>query len=297
MPRVLQDTRAERVHQQLPLLGEAPAVRLADANQVIKEASPHVAVERTQRGDPLVNPGAIHPSLWRASQLARPVGKVVPSGIDVLDAELPGGGWAEGSVAEFIVKQPGIGEISMIRGAMNVVAERNRPIWLVGCPFAPNGSELARIGLARHVRWVKTQSPADAQWACETILRSNALGALVAWLPRTRPESIRRLQGLAAATDALVFAIRSASAINEASASPLRIALEPAPGGFVRAQILKRRGPASSGVLLLTLQSLAHLSGISGGQDGQVRSKPEQSKNTDRDGRVVAVEEMFGADA
>lgn len=208
---------------------------------------------------------------------------------DPLDAELPGGGWAEGSVSELIVKHPGVGELSILRGALYAAAQRNRPIWLVGCPFAPNGPELARIGLAKHVRWVKTESPADAQWTCETILRSNALGALVAWLPRARPEGIRRLQGLVAATDALAFAIRSASAANDASASPLRIALEPAPGGYVRAQILKRRGPAASDFLLLALQTLPHLSGVSGGNRRQVQSIPGTSQEKDRSRMHVAI--------
>jgi protein ImuA len=185
----------------------------------------------------------------------------------------------------------------MLRGALDAAAQRNRPIWLVGCPYAPNGPELARIGLAKHVRWVKTESPADAQWACETILRSNALGALVAWLPRARPEGIRRLQGLVAATDALAFAIRSASAANDASASPLRIALEPAPGGFVRAQILKRRGPAASNTLLLPLGSLAHVAGISGGNRRQVQVQPSsessQVKDNDRN-RAAEVADVAG---
>jgi len=139
----------------------------------------------------------------------------------------------------------------------------------VGCPFSPNGPELARLGLAKHVHWVRTESPADAQWTCET-------------------EGIRRLQGLAAATDALVFAVRSASAANDASAAPLRIALEPAPGGYVRAQILKRRGPAASNALLLPLQTLPHLSGVSAGNRRQVQSISGAGQEKDRSRMNVA---------
>lgn len=284
MPRSPQASRADNLVHELSLLGDVErALPVVNA----EVAEPSISVGPFKRVDPLIDPSAIHPSLWRASQLARPVGRVIASGIQALDAELPGGGWAEGSVSELIVKQPGIGELSMLRGALDAAVHRNRPIWLVGCPFAPNGPELARIGLAKHVRWVKTESPADAQWACETILRSNALGALVAWLPRARPEGIRRLQGLVAATDALVFAIRSASAANDASASPLRIALEPAPGGFVRTQILKRRGPAASNTLLFG--SLSHLSGISGGSRIQAQPNPETSQGKDRNRKRSAV--------
>lgn len=289
-------TRDQDNGQQMSLLAVPPPVRqpATRTKGATVIGNGPVAMSAAPKG--LLDPASIHPSLWRASQLARPVGRVVASGIAALDAELPGGGWAEGCVAELIVKQPGIGELSILRGALDVVAKRNRPIWLVGCPFAPNAPEFTRLGLAKHVRWVKTESPADAQWACETILRSSALGALVAWLPRARPESIRRLQGLAAATDAMVFDIRPQSAANDASASPLRLALEPAPGGFVRAHILKRRGPVSAGVLLLQLKSLGHLSGISGARHGPSDAKPKTVQNIKRGSGVIAVGEMFGAD-
>lgn len=248
--------------------------------------------------DPLANPAAIHPSLWRGSQLARPVGKVVRSGIAALDAELPGSGWAEGAVAELLVKQPGIGELSVLHGAFHEAAQRNRPIWLVGCPFSPNSTELSRLGFA-HVHWVKAESPGDAQWACETILRSNALGALVAWLPRARSEGIRRLQALATATDALVFVIRSASAATDASPAPLRMALEPAPKGFVKAQILKRRGPASNVALLLPLKTLVHLSGISGENRSRTRPLPGASQDSvrDRDSAAAKSRELSGTES
>ncbi|MGX0137952.1 hypothetical protein ACUXAV_005921 [Cupriavidus metallidurans] len=145
--------------QQLPLLVDhspctAPAALRAETIAPAVRAGEDAQVP-TASAARVIDPTTIHPSLWRASQLARPVGRVVSSGILELDAELPGGGWAEGSVSELIVKHPGIGELSMLRGALDAAVQRNRPIWLVGCPYAPNGPELARIGLARHVRWVK----------------------------------------------------------------------------------------------------------------------------------------------
>ena len=245
---------------QLSLLPDPPAV---DGDALLAPSAAEPVVR------PLDDPASIHPSLWRASQLARPVGKVVPSLIEALDQELPGRGWAAGSVAELIVKQPGIGELSIVRGALRAVADRGRPIWLVGCPFAPNGVELSRDGLAEHVRWVKTETPLDTQWACETILRSNALGAVIAWLPRARSENIRRLQGLAAATEALVFAVRTPAAANDSSAAPLRLSIEPAPGGMVSVHILKRRGPVAAAPLLLSLQRPAYLDEIRTANAGQ----------------------------
>jgi protein ImuA len=90
--------------QQLSIFGDNAAEKsLPLASAVVKEV-PSIAPSEA-KVDPLIDPSAIHPSLWRASQLARPMGRVIASGIDALDAELPGGGWAEGSVSELIVKQ------------------------------------------------------------------------------------------------------------------------------------------------------------------------------------------------
>jgi len=64
----------------------------------------------------------------------------------------------------------------------------------------------------------------------------------------------------------------------------------------VRAQILKRRGPAASNILLLQLGSLPHLSGLSGGNRGQVRPNSETTLDKDRDRKKVAgIVEVAGA--
>jgi len=49
-------------------------------------------------------PEAIHPSLWRASQLARGRGRTVDTGYAVLSAELPGGGWPIGVLIDLLVQ-------------------------------------------------------------------------------------------------------------------------------------------------------------------------------------------------
>ncbi len=57
----------------------------------------------------LAHPEAIHPSLWRASQLARSSVRGVDTGHPELTAELPGGGWPAGALVELLAPQPGIG--------------------------------------------------------------------------------------------------------------------------------------------------------------------------------------------
>jgi protein ImuA len=88
-------------------------------------------------------------------------------------------------------------------------------------------------------------------------------------------ENIRRLQGLAVATEALVFAVRTPAAANDASAAPLRLSMEPAPGGLVRVQILKRRCPVATAPLLLSLRRPAYFDELrtaNAGQPAQLRS-------------------------
>jgi len=70
---------------------------------------------------PLPSPEAIHPSLWRASQLARGRGRVVDTGYPALSAELPGGGWPVGALVDLLVQQPGVGELRLLRPALSAV--------------------------------------------------------------------------------------------------------------------------------------------------------------------------------
>ena len=51
-----------------------------------------------------IAPETIHPSLWRASQLARGTGVYVASGHTALSAELPGGGWPGGALTEILIQ-------------------------------------------------------------------------------------------------------------------------------------------------------------------------------------------------
>ncbi len=67
----------------------------------------------------------IHPSLWRASQLARQHGKVIATGYATLDAELPGQGWPVGGLIELLCQQAGIGELRLLAPALQAVSKRS----------------------------------------------------------------------------------------------------------------------------------------------------------------------------
>src|ERR1700751_1297436 len=64
-------------------------------------------------------PEDIHPSLWRASQLAHGRGRVVDTGYPALSRELPGGGWPLAALVDLLVQQPGIGELRLLRPALS----------------------------------------------------------------------------------------------------------------------------------------------------------------------------------
>jgi protein ImuA len=117
---------------------------------------------------------------------------------------------------------------------------------------------LSLLGIpARQLLRVDAHSAAERLWATEQVLRGRELGALLSWLPRARPEQLRRLQLASTATQALVFALRPIAARHESSPAPLRLTLQAAPQGAeggapgLSVELFKRRGPALDHALTL----------------------------------------------
>ncbi|MCD0506150.1 translesion DNA synthesis-associated protein ImuA [Bordetella petrii] len=189
------------------------------------------------------SPELIHPALWRATQLARGAARGVPTGHAALSAQLPGGGWPPGTLIELLAPHPGVGEIRLLQPALAQLDTRHA-IALVQPPHVPHLAcwQAWRLD-PRQLLWVAPQRPTDALWAAEQILKHGSCGALLCWLPRVRAEALRRLHLAAQDSGTLCFALRPATAAQQASPSPLRLALAPAPGGL-SVHILKRRGPA-----------------------------------------------------
>ena len=199
------------------------------------------------------SPERIHPALWRATQLAQGAARTLPTGHAALSAELPDGGWPLGSLIELMTPHPGIGEIRLLRPALAQL-ETRRAIALVQPPHAPHIASWMSWRLdPRQLLWVAPEKPADTLWAAEQILKNGSCGALICWLPRVRPESLRRLHLAAQASDLLFVAVRPSVAAQNATPAPLRLALAPAPGGL-SVHILKRRGPACDTPLYVGLE-------------------------------------------
>ncbi|HXE19702.1 MAG TPA: translesion DNA synthesis-associated protein ImuA [Castellaniella sp.] len=191
--------------------------------------------------------------VWRASELAATELRTCSSGHPVLDQELPGAGWPQGSLTEILQAQPGLHEWRLLLPALRRVVTSG-PLVLIGSPHLPNLPALSMMGIAAaRLLLVEARTPAERLWSAEQVLRCRDLGALLVWLPQARPEQLRRLQmasqsSASATSQPLVFALRPLAAQHESSPAPLRISLRAArPDGVhhgLEVAILKRRGPA-----------------------------------------------------
>ncbi|GAB2854408.1 translesion DNA synthesis-associated protein ImuA [Pseudoduganella ginsengisoli] len=200
----------------------------------------------------IATPESLHPALWRASQLAQGAVRCIDTGHAVLSAQLPGGGWPVGSLTELLLQQPGIGEIRLLRPALQQAAQR--PVVLLAPPQIPQGLALAALGLPPgQMVWIRnTGKSGDALWAAEQVLRSGCCGALLLWQQQIRHENLRRLHLAAQSGDTLFCLMRPLAAAQDASPAPLRLALRTAQGGL-SIEFVKRRGPQRDAPLFLPL--------------------------------------------
>jgi len=203
-----------------------------------------------------VAPETVHPSLWRASQLAHSATRCVDTGFAALSAQLPGGGWPLGTLIDLLLQQHGIGELRLLRPALAGLGKR--PIVLLQPPHAPQALALAALGIApSQLIWIRGgathgKGGGDALWAAEQVLRSGCCGALLMWQTHARGETLRRLHLAAQSADTLFCMLRPLAAAQDASPAPLRLSLTAAAGG-VDIGFVKRRGPQRDTPLFLPL--------------------------------------------
>lgn len=212
-------------------------------------AAPPPACARPAQG---LLPASVEAVVWRGNQLGSAVNDVLSSGFASLDAELPGGGWPCGSLTEILAAQFSILEWRLLSPALRRVCQAGRSIVVVGPPKAPHVPGLRHEGLDdRHLVWIKAEAPAERLWSTEQLIKSNAFGALIAWLPQVRSEQIRRLQVLSSHCQGPVFLCRPISVASESSAAPLRIHARVGVDWELHVEILKRKGPPLAETLRL----------------------------------------------
>lgn len=194
----------------------------------------------------------VEAALWRGSELGSPVSTTLSSGFASLDAELPGGGWPCHSLTEILQPQPAVAEWRLLGPAMRRIVAQGGQVVVVGPTRVPHLPGLRLSGLdERQLVWVQAETPAERLWTTEQLVKANACGLLVAWLPQARQEQIRRLQVCALSCDGLVFLCRPIQAEHEPSAAPLRLKLRFDLDWQLRVELFKRKGPVREGSIAL----------------------------------------------
>jgi hypothetical protein len=206
-------------------------------------------------------------TVWRGGAPAAAVAPIVPAaptGFAVLDAELPGGGWPVGGLAELLCPTEGIGELQIVLPALAALtAAGHRVAWLAP-PYLPYAPALRAAGVRLNgLTVVRAPGRRDALWAAEQALRSGAFHALLLWLPKATYPELRRLAVAAQAGPGFALAFRPPEASCESSPAVLRLVLEPAAeaAGHPVVRILKRRGLPLAAPLPLSIKRPVHALG------------------------------------
>ena len=223
---------------------QQPLVQLPD---VTEAAAPAASV----RAFPALPP-AVEAAVWRAKGLGQAKLSVVSSGWASLDSELPGGGWPRGAVTEVLATQPFVLEWRLLSPALRQVVAAGGQIVVIGPARHPHLPGLLHEGLdERQLVWIRAEAPSERMWVTEQLIRSNAAGAIVAWLPQARQEQLRRLHVGALTCEGPIFLCRPTAARHEASASPLRVHASVGLDWELKVNVFKRRGPVHDGELIL----------------------------------------------
>src|SRR3954468_19343616 len=136
-------------------------------------------------------PSELDAVVWRGSELGSPVTAVLSTGFVALDAELPGQGWPCHSLTEVLQPQPTVAEWRLLAPAVRAVVARGGDIVVVGPPKLPHLPGLRHAGIdERRLVWIQAEAPAERLWVTEQLVKTNAAGLLVSWLPQARQEQI-----------------------------------------------------------------------------------------------------------
>lgn len=196
----------------------------------------------------------LHPSLWRASQLARTsgdgAGHYLACGHTTLASGLPGGGWPLGNLIELLLEHAGAAELQLLKPALSAL--KHRQIALLQTPYQPHTLALAAMGLdSRYLLWLRCARTHDALWAAEQVLRNGSCGALLFWTDKMRSESLRRLHLAAQSSKTLFCVMRPSHYAQQPSPAILRLQITRIAQGL-RLSILKRRGSPQAEPIFLS---------------------------------------------
>ena len=173
--------------------------------------------------------------VWRGDSLGHTGLPAVSSGFPSLDAELPGGGWARGTLTEILSDGAGLGECMLLLPALGRLQEEGRCALLVAPPYALHAPAWGAAGIdLSRLLVVSPGSVRDALWATEQALGCGALGMVLYWTARIDSRYVRRLQVAAASSASMAFLFRPSEVRNEASLAALRLAVSSASSSSTR---------------------------------------------------------------
>lgn len=221
-------------------------------------STPKLPLENGGQPAAPLQPEHIHPALWRAHQLGSDTTARIPSGFVELDQQLPGGGWPTRNLIELLLKHQGIGELRFLMPVLRRLSLEERKLVMVAPPHLPLTPVFEQYGVnLKQLTLVQTSKPQDRLWAVEQLLRSDAFGALLVWLPEDRqlvsPSTLRRLQYQSSRSAGLSFVFRPLHAQNQPSPASLRLCLTAQSPHRLRVHLIKRRGPVMEHPLSIAL--------------------------------------------
>lgn len=219
------------------------------------------------------------PHVWRGRELAQAPEKTVSTGHAALDAQLPGRGWPLGQLVE-VLQQEAQQHVWQLVGPGLSAAMRSHgdPAVLVDAPYQPFGPALRAQGIPpEQLLCVQACRPSARLWAAEQALRCADVCAVLAWLPQSRQEDLRRLHLIAQSGEKLLVVFRGIASRDHSSPARVRLLVQGTES--MEVLILKRRGPPVLQPLLLASQP-ARLSALLAARKSRRSSVPEQPLST-----------------
>lgn len=184
----------------------------------------------------------------RASRQAQPA--TWSTGWASLDSVLPGGGYPVGAVTEFLVEQPGSGELTLLLAALKprLSADPQSRLAFVNPPYQLNAPALDAAGIERaSVPIIQCATTAERVWSIEQLAEAGGFTAFVLWDSDIRTSDLRRLQLAGEKAGCPVFVYRDIRAARQRSPAALRLVVT-CRAGYQRLEVLKCRGPAGARV-------------------------------------------------
>ncbi len=155
--------------------------------------------------------------------------QVTSAGCTELDALLPHGGYAPGSVVEYLRTAPACGACTLVWAAASAAMQTTKGFLVVVDTLQhiyPPALASQGIDLAKVV-FVRPQSHADALWAVDQALRTQAVAAVVSELELFDDRAARRLQLAAEHGQGRALVLRSSAALRKPSWAEIQWLVKP----------------------------------------------------------------------